>query len=126
MAISNQFLKAAAVCTDILRRYHVRERTAASKELMVAEVETLLGWLKQLDLPSEVNRHGFLAPVREHLLARYGSKAGGRIFAELIEVLEAAGTSSVLVTDQSQSADGIRTPGFRGWHPSIDLSELRQ
>ena len=95
MVIANQFLKAASVCSDILRRYHARGRTLASKDLMVAEVETLLGWLHELDLPLEVDPHGFLVPVQEYLLARHGSEAGVRLFAELVKVIESVETHSV-------------------------------
>ena len=96
--LTRHFLEATAVCTRIMRRYHARERTAASRTLMVAEVETLAGWLQELGLPAGAYGAVFLPPVKDYLFTRYGTEAGERLFAELVAVLE--GTGMFVVRDR--------------------------
>jgi hypothetical protein len=76
---------------SLLQRYHDGERTAAPKERMAAEVEVVIGWLMELDLPPGVTEDGDLRPVEAYLLALYGHEAGRRLNGEFVEVFERAG-----------------------------------
>jgi hypothetical protein len=91
MLIEGQLQAAAARCLSILLRYRNGERTAATKAMMVAEIEVVVGWLMELGLPSGVVETEVLAPVGTYLLARYGHEAGQRLNTEFVEAFEAAG-----------------------------------
>ena len=94
MASDNQLLKAAACCTNILRRYGERAPTSASRDLMVAEVEVLAGWLLELELPPGAVEDRFLPPVEYYLVACHGLEGGRLLRDEVIAVLERVGVTS--------------------------------
>jgi hypothetical protein len=91
VAIEDPLREAAARCLSVLLRYRNGDRTAATQGMMIAEIETIVGWLKELDLPPGVTETGVLQPVEEYLLARYGHEAGLRLNAEFVEAFEMAG-----------------------------------
>jgi hypothetical protein len=91
MSMEYQLRVAAAHCLSLIQRYHDGARTASAKERMVAEVEMIIGWLLELNLPAGAMEKWVLRPVETHLFAQYGQEVGRRLNAELVEVFEGAG-----------------------------------
>ena len=91
MPIQDQLQMATARCLGLLKRYESGERTAEAKAEMVAEVEVVIGWLMELDLPPGATRRGVLLPVEKYLLALYGRGTGARLNSEFTEVFEGPG-----------------------------------
>ena len=89
MSMEHQFRKAVARCLSLLRRYHDVGRTAAAK--MAAEVEVVIGWLLELDLPSGAAKVGVLGPVEARLLSQYGREAGRALDEDFVEAFGRAG-----------------------------------
>ena len=94
MASDDRLRRAASCCTNILRRYGERASSPASRDLMVAEVEVLAGWLLELDLPPGAVEDGFLPPVDYYLVASHGLEAGRRLRDEVVAVLDRVGVAS--------------------------------
>lgn len=86
--IDDRLQDATARCLAILLRYRNGERTDATRALMVAEIETVVGWLMELKLPPGTAEYGVLRPVESYLLARFGHEAGLRLNAEFVEAFE--------------------------------------
>ena len=94
MGSDDRLHRAASCCTKILRRYGERPPTPASRDLMVAEIEVLAGWLQELGLPPGAVEDGLLPPVEYYLVASHGLEAGRRLHDEVIEVLDRVGVTS--------------------------------
>ncbi len=111
----NQMLKASDCCISILRRYRTSDRTAAARDLMVAEVQTVVGWLLELDLPPNRTLGGILVPVERYLLTHYGSEAGRCLNAEFVEAFEKFGMGLLLSSAANTfSHDGQHKPAHDG------------
>ena len=110
--IDGQLVVAAARCWSILRRYYVGERTDRARALMCAEIDTLVGWLMELNLPPGAAKREILAPIEAYLLARYGHEAGMRLNAEFVEGFEANGMCLLAAHLDPHRADRARFGGY--------------
>ncbi len=91
MPIKDQLQVATSRCLSLLKRYEAGERTTEAKAEMVAEVEVIIGWLMELNLPSGATRRGLLWPVQDDLITLYGHEEGQRLNKEFAEVFEGPG-----------------------------------
>ena len=110
-ALEDQLQLATVRCLSILRRYHYGEQTSRAKEMMAAEVELVIGYLLELDLPHGATQGGVLAPVAEYLGLRHGPEAGTRLNAEFVAIFESVGMTLLapMVTPRAL-ADGQAGP----------------
>lgn len=114
-AIEDQLQLATVRCLAILRRYYGGEQSARARHLMVAEVEMVVGYLLELDLPPGATQAGVLAPVADHLALRHGVEAGRRLNAEFVAIFEGAGMSLLAPPGDGRAVpppvDGWAAPG---------------
>lgn len=75
------------------------------RERMTAEVEVLVGWLIELNLPPGRMQTGLLQPVEVWLLERYGPEVGLRINGDFVEAFERAGMSLLAEADCGSIAE---------------------
>ena len=91
MAIEERLQEAAAQCVAVMRRYHSGERSSAARSRMSAEIDLVVGWLLELDLPPGLAQARVLAPVESYLFARYGHEVGRRLNDQFLDAFEANG-----------------------------------
>ena len=88
MATDRQFQEVVARCVSVMVFYHNDEKTPKARATMVAEVQTVVGFFRELGLGvREVDEH-IMTPVEAELVARYGREAGGSLNAEFVRAFE--------------------------------------
>lgn len=110
--IEDQLRAATARLMSILRRYLLGERTAQSSTLMALEIELVVGYLLELDLPDGVAQDYVLAPVADYLMVRHGPEAGARLNAEFVAAFEAVGMSLLVPTARVAARPGDAAVGI--------------
>ena len=108
MRADDSLEEGAARCWSIMRRYHGSERKDEARALLIAEVDTLVGWLLELRPPPGAIERRILGPVEEYLLARYGHEVGMRLNAEFVRAFEAHGMSLIAAHTDPDRADRAR------------------
>ena len=68
--------------------YHNEKTARSAREMTVAEVRAVAGWIGELGLDAGETDDGVLRPVGRELLLRYGHEVGPRISAEFLEAFE--------------------------------------
>ena len=66
-----QVLETVARCVTVMVHYQNSSHTAKTKELMVAEIEVIAGWVMELELDDSTISKRFLEPVQAELMERY-------------------------------------------------------
>lgn len=90
MAQERQVEEAIARFLSILGRYHDGERSEWAKEVLVAEVATVVGWLQQVGMtPTDTEEH-IVIRMRVTLRDRYGHEVGKRINHDFLACLDQA------------------------------------
>ena len=81
MATEREIQETLARCVSIMVFYHQGNRSNNSRDLMVAEVQTLAAWVGDLGLDDGVVTDHILRPMETEMLARYGPEVGPRLAA---------------------------------------------
>ena len=82
MATERQIQETIARCVSIVVFFHNSQKTPKMKTMMVAEVQTVAGWVEELGMGGMAADEQILLPVELELLARYGHEVGRRLNAE--------------------------------------------
>ena len=78
-------------CISLMVAHHEGDRMPEAEAMMAAEMETIAAWVEGMDLGCGDTDRLILEPIEDELVARYGSEAGGRLYADFIEAFEEAG-----------------------------------
>jgi hypothetical protein len=79
MATERQVKETIARCVSIMVCYHNGEKTRLAHDMMVAEVQTVAGWVMEMDLGPCEKDERILHPVERELLMRFGPEVGPRL-----------------------------------------------
>ena len=85
-ATERQIQETIARCVSIMVYFHNEERTPKVKAMMIAEVQTVVGFVGELGLGlgSREVEERIVIPVEGELLTRYGHEVGRRLNAEFV------------------------------------------
>jgi hypothetical protein len=90
MATQREVQETAARGLSVMVHYHNVPITRQSRELMIAEVQTIAAWAEAAGLDGETRRAGIVEPVQVGLLLRYSENEANRLLGEFVAAFDGA------------------------------------
>jgi hypothetical protein len=88
MATERQIQETIARCVSAMAYYHDSERSPKSDEHMIAEVQVIAGFVKELGFSESGVAWRIIRTVESDLIDRYGYEVGPRLSAQFIGAFE--------------------------------------